>query len=228
MAQLTVANMRAVAQELVLDTSSANPGLATADWLILLNDALFQYAAMFPNLLPLSGLLATASLTQHSATATLTLSGLTAPYRNITDAVVRGSAVPMERAEVLDLFRMFAADATEGTPSRWAIFSSAPGQSTAMVYTARFWRIADAAYSIDFYGTVQPVALTGDSDTTLFQDAEARTIARIAALEGARLLGRSPDFINSLASRLPDAVKAKLYALEVDTRPREVEGKAIV
>lgn len=228
MAQPTVANMKAIAQTLVLDTGTTNPGLSATDWLVLLNDALFMYAEMFPHVLPMSGLVGTLSLTSGQSGGTLTLNALTASDRDITSAFVRGAS-GCERAELTDLLRLIATDTTIGVPSRWALFSSGPGlAATSWVYTLKTWPLADAAYSIDFYGSMHPVTLTGDSDYTPFQEPEARTIARIAAVEAARLLGRPGDFIAGVAGPLPDQIRAKLGLALIDSRPREYEGKSSV
>lgn len=220
--------MRAVAQELVLDTSSTNPGLSTAEWLILLNDAMFAYASQFPNLLPVTGLLGTAAITSGNSSTTLTLNALTASARNITNAFVRGVG-PCERVELMDILRLIAQDTTQGAPTQYAIMSSTPGvTTTALVYTVKLWRIADASYNVDFYGTVNPITLTGDTDTTVFQEGEAREIARMAAVDASRLLGRPDSFTAQLIQSASERVKEKFYSQSIDTRPRSTSGKTSV
>jgi hypothetical protein len=228
MAQQTVANMRGFAQELVLDTSATNPGISTAIWLDLLNDAMFAYAENFADVTPLMGLLASSANFVSTATSTtVTFSGLTVAPRNITNAFLRktGGTVlvnEMERVNFTDLLRELVnvASLSPAPPTRYAIVSSAPGvAATALVYTVRLWPISDNNYNIDFYGTVQPAALTGDSDTTVFQDVETRTITRMAAVEAARMLGRPGDFIGALAAPLSDRIKAHMGVMARDVRP---------
>lgn len=231
MAQPTVAQMRTVGQTLVMDTSTTNPGLSSTDWLVLLNDALFAYAAAFPNLLELTGLLGTATTSSGTQLSTLTLNATTTSVRSITNAFIR-STQDLQRAEFMDLLRRATKEPTQSIPTHYAIVSavsSAPGvASTSHVYSVRWWPIPDATYSVDFYGNVQPVTLTGDSDYTPFQEAEARTIARMAAVEAARLLGRSQAFVQGVAAPLPDEIKAAMGLQQIETRPKPVPGKPSV
>ena len=220
--------MRAVGQELVIDTNASNPGLAAADWLILLNDAMHSYAEMFPDNIALSGVLVSHSIALNDKSVPMSFVPGTPIMRSITGVFLRGVGA-MQSSPVLDILRKQALQPTVGTPTEYGFISSAPGTAaTALAYTMYIWPIADASYTADVYGTVQPPSLTGDSDTSVFQDTDCRVIARMAAVEACRLLGRTPAFTQTVASPLPDRVRAHMGVAAREVVPRAYAGKPVV
>jgi hypothetical protein len=221
-ASLTVANMRALGQSLVRDTTA----LATSDWLLYLNDAMHAYAALFPDDPALSGALASLSLVLNDSTKDLSVD----LRRSVTFAKLTGYGTNLEMIDVGDVLRhRSAAGVTTGAPVEFGLRAKSVG-ATDRQLTIEFFPTADASYTLDVYGTVEPTALTGDSDLTPFGHNESRVIARMACIDAARALGRhhEPGFIESLAAALPDRVKEHYGVIERATRPRSISGKAVV
>lgn len=227
MAQLTLGQMRALTQRLVADTNPAASGLSISDYTAILNDSMMAYADMFPDSLALSGIIASVAFAANLKSATLALGTTPPTSRNVTGCFLRTTG-PLSRAgSPLDILRLQVSDATTATPQQYSLESLLPGQPTGNNYIMRLHPVPDAAYTVDVYGTTQPTPMLVDSDYTVFQDAECRIIARMAAVDAARLLGRGQDFVQQVASVLPDRVRAHMGVMVRDAGPRYAEGKSV-
>ena len=226
MAQPTLATIRGWVQGLVVDTGSY---LGNTYYTDFINHAICQYAEIYPDTIALNGLIVgSTSISVGNKSVTVAFSSPPPILRNITGAFLTGKGA-LERAEVLDILRKQVSETTQGQPTQYAIYGNSPGTgSGSLTYKVLLWPIADASYTLDLYGSCQPPMLSGDSDYTNFMDAECHVIARMAALDAARALGRDPDFAQGIAAGLPDAVKAHLGVQVRDTQPRQYAGKSVV
>lgn len=233
MAQMTLAQIRSLAQLHVQDTNSSALGLSNANYLDLINEALYAYAAMFPDDLSLSGRVLSASVLSGQTEKQVYLNGVVGNVRNITTAMLStGTNRLLEIVTVPEILRAIDADSTTtGQPVKVAFASeeyiSGANTNTELAVTMFMWPKTNNTYTIYLYGTVQPTALSADSDKPPYGDHECRVIARMAAIEAARLLGRNQAFIQGLAAPLPDRVKEHYGTVSRGTLPRTFEGKPV-
>ena len=228
---LTNANMRSLVQKLVRDSSTTSPGLASADYTDLLNDAMFAYVGLYPDDPGISGYIGSALASLGVAyTASITPFVATAVVRNVT-AVTTSSLKPISLKPIGDILRQQSADATTGVPTECAFFTNgAPNPVVAGTSFDRvlfLWRIPSANDTLSVFGQVEPTPLSADGDYTPFGQAACREIARMAAIDAARMLGRPAEFVAALGQSLPDRLAEHKSVIKRALSPRYYEGKAV-
>lgn len=221
MASMTNAQMRALAQVLVRDTSTVTPALQSSEWTQLLNDAMFVFAEVFPE-----ECVAAQNVVTSSGTYSLSLPA--SPLRSIEyiERATGSAFVPMEKVARTDIVRRISdesASPVTGIPKRFAAWrNNADATWSLLVHPT-----PDDIYTLAVYGLRQPTALSADSDTTPYQDGSCRTIARLAAVEAARVIGRPQAFVDGLAQRLPQQIQAHYADIVRLESPRAYKGKAV-
>lgn len=219
MASMTNAEMRALGQLNVRNTSTTAPGLTTAQWTMLLNEAMFEYAAIYPEECYTSE---NAATTLNSNSVSLTTSKL----KTIDTGVEAGFPPlfdPLEKVTIQEINKFLIDDSSARSPQKFAAWRNNDDDT----WSIRIWPKADGAYNIQWFGMREPTALSADADLTPFQESSCRAIVAMASVKAARLLGRSDAYVQQLASLVPDKVKEHQAVVERKHGPRYYEGKDV-
>lgn len=224
---LTRSEARALGRLRVRDTSTVNPGISDANWNLLIEQARQFYAALHPEQFTRN--LGTFPCTQSAISFQATISAGNVEWRAITSAFLQDDSgtptlyTPLRFSESLeDILKLQADDNTEATPDRLLILRSNGSDTVLDIY---LYPIPDLTYDIQLWGYFEPALLTGDSDPLLFGFHGSRTVAMIAALTAARILGRPEDFVRGIAEELPDRVATRAIEDARYTRPLSHPGK---
>lgn len=144
------------------------------------------------------------------ATSTVTtIAEILACYQTAWDSTAV-FGVPMEKIELHEMIALQMEDQTQSaTPTKWAV--DRPYTTTgASVNRIALWihpissGLAGVAVAVR-----RAVPTMSGADVPNFTPEELDYICRIAAWDGARLVGRSPDFRDSIIATLPE--KAQVY-----------------
>ncbi|HJW74957.1 MAG TPA: hypothetical protein VJ787_04715 [Thermoleophilia bacterium] len=207
MAILTLAQMETHARLLAQDSSASNPGLTQAQYFSLINEAAQYWTSeVSPRVKILS---ATAS---GATFATVNVKDLTdngiADVLYALQATAAGNVTgtSVERVRISRMLELQEDATSSATITQWAMTRTAVGVATGgnqgritiYIYPKAtgtlYLALAVRPWHTDMAGT----------DVPDVSDEESRIIARMAATEAARLLGRDEAFINRIAALLPD------------------------
>lgn len=207
---MTRAEVRMFVRQLVRDNPSvtANQGLSDTTINALIDESRSLYAAIYPD--QFTGLLTFASapsVTPSDGRLTITPNVV---VRNITGMSfnVGSDFLPAKAAESLtSMLESQGNDTTIGRPTKFYAMRALNSDTNWIIY---MHPIPDVAYNPRFYGIVEPTELSGDSSLVLFNFSGSRTIGRMAAVKACPLLGRSAEYAGTIASDLPDAIRARM------------------
>jgi hypothetical protein len=73
-----------------------------------------------------------------------------------------------------------------------------------------------------------PIALSGSSNVLDVSDEEARIIARLVAIEIARLIGKDPGFIEGIARMMPDKGQVILRKWKSLKQPKDRPAEDVI
>lgn len=199
---LTRANLRDHVRLHVRDTSTTSPGLSDAQVNSLLNEALFSYASLADgDEVLFNSVLATLSAGSNGATLFFSVTPLS------LEALYLVGVGKLTRKPLLSILQHQEENPNEtGIPQFFAIDSAGTRDSWAVYLNCK----ADQGYSLSAWYRKEPTAYAGESTTTPFGDHAAYVISRMAMVEAARLLGRPQEFINNIASSLPDRIRSAM------------------
>jgi hypothetical protein len=140
---------------------------------------------------------------------------------------------PMERVEMDEMLRLHAADTSDSdTPTKWAIQRvHRPSTDTAgdvgnfnLFIHPRSNGSAFVALALREW----PIALSGSSNVLDVSDEEARIIARLVAIEIARLIGKDPGFIEGIARMMPDKGQVILRKWKSLKQPKDRPAEDVI
>lgn len=199
MPTLTRTNLRDLVRLKVRDTSVSSPGLLDAQVNILLDEALFEYAAQMDGD---EVLFSSESDSLSAGSNSVTVGFAKTPTK--IEAVYLSGVSKLRRATVHEMFQKQAEDPNEvGEPEAFA-FEFGEDRTDATCY---FNCKADIPYTVVTWYRKEPAAFTGDSATCPLGDTAAYVIANMTAVKAALLLGRPGEFVSALASTLPDTMR---------------------
>lgn len=200
---------RTYARTLVRDTSTANPGLSDATYNLLIAEARSEYAAMYPEQFTgdLSfGAAPTTTATQFRKTFTPT--DIVRNVLNIRANLSGTIYTPLEQTgSVQEILGLIASNGTNAPPTKYFCVRTLNSDTQWDVY---FYPVPDNAYNLIFTANVEPSELSSDANPVLFNYSGSRTIARMAAIKAAIILGRSADYIQNLMATLPDQIRNRM------------------
>lgn len=221
MASLTQTTAVALARLIAQDTHATDPGLSTAKVESLLEEARQWYASTFQD--DTFALAYTDSETGITGSLTIdTMRGgapaecTKATYRSL-DTLMLVSGTGLTKASILD--RVDWSLLTQriqkaGAPSGTSIATSwACRRLTDTTWNVIVFPNNDTARKVRIYGHYEVPAM-GAGAAVLFGNHGSRVIARLAAIEVARLNGQPDDFIASIASQLPERVLTRRKDLQ--------------
>jgi hypothetical protein len=228
---LTNAQMRSLAQKLVRDTAAISPGLASADWTDLLNVAMYDYCEIYPDDPGIAGFIGTAAVQANASVSDpIVMATATSVIKSVTFVSASGGR-PIPLKPVGDIFRQVQADPSFGTIQECAFYTNGvPNPVVAGTSIDRVivvWKQPSILTSLSISGTCEPTPLSADGDYTPFMQSSCRVIARMAAYDAARMLGRPSDFTQMLGATLPDKIAAHKGVIKRALAPRYFEGKAV-
>lgn len=204
-ASLTLATARDLARLIAQDTATTDPGVSDAKVNALIEEARQWYASTFPE--------DTLALAYNEASAGVTASlNITTTYtfRSLDTCFCTDTGTLYDKVDYYLLSQKAQKD-TLASLAATDIASWGCKRDDAIDnrWNLVFYPEAAVARKIRIYGHYEVVPLTGDSDVLLFGHHGSRVIARLAAIEVARLCGRPTDFIASIAANLPDRVMTR-------------------
>lgn len=199
-ASLTLATARDLARLIAQDTATTAPGVSDTKANSLIEEARQWYASTFPD--------DTIALAYNESSAGVTTSlslTTTNTFRSLDTCFSTDSGLLYDKVDWHLLTQKSQYDTLNSvapsTITSWGCIRT--GDNT---WSVIFYPSGASATHIRIYGHYEVPVLTGDSDLVLFGNHGSRVIARLAAIEMARLCGRPPEFIASIAANLPDRV----------------------
>jgi len=204
-ASLTLANARDLARLIAQDTATTAPGVSDAKVNSLIEEARQWYASTFPE-----DMLAVAYNETSSAVTTSLALTTTNTFRSLDTCFCTDTGTLYDKVDYYLLVQKSQKDTQASVPaSDIASWGCVRDPVTDNKWNLIFYPTAAVARKIRIYGHYEVVPLTGDSDVLLFGHHGSRVIARLAAIEVARLCGRPTDFLASIAANLPDRVMTR-------------------
>jgi len=204
-ASLTLANARDLARLIAQDTATTAPGVSDAKVNSLIEEARQWYASTFPE-----DMLALAYNESSSAVTTSLALTTTNTFRSLDTCFCTDTGTLYDKVDYYLLVQKSQKDTQASVPaSDIASWGCVRDPVTDNKWNLIFYPTAAVARKIRIYGHYEVVPLTGDSDVLLFGHHGSRVIARLAAIEVARLCGRPTDFLASIAANLPDRVMTR-------------------
>ena len=201
-ASLTLANARDLARLIAQDTATTDPGVSDTKANALIEEARQWYASTFPE--------DTIALAYNESSAAVTASLAFTPgyaMRSLDTCFSTDTGVMYDKVDYYLLSQKSQKDTQESVAASditsWGCIRDTTVDNK---WNLIFYPTAAVARKIRIYGHYEVTALTGDSDVLLFGHHGSRVIARLAALEMARLCGRPTDFLASIAANLPERV----------------------
>ena len=204
-ASLTLANARDLARLIAQDTATTAPGVSDAKVNSLIEEARQWYASTFPE-----DMLALAYNESSSAVTTSLALTTTNTFRSLDTCFCTDTGTLYDKVDYYLLVQKSQKDTQASVPaSDIASWGCVRDPVIDNKWNLIFYPTAAVARKIRIYGHYEVVPLTGDSDVLLFGHHGSRVIARLAAIEVARLCGRPTDFLASIAANLPDRVMTR-------------------
>ena len=208
MAVLTYDEQESFGRLLALDTdTTSGGGLTTDEWQLLINDWYLRYKAEYDHSVSTD----TVNYAYGSYTSTVTL---TSAYRSIVSVKLSGTGSVLQRRDAAELYQQIYNNHELGTPVYYGFFSTAgvgTGRKyfTLMLHPTPSQALYPSGANIDIYYESYPVTV-GPGDTMDVGDGPSRWIARMAAADAARILGRDPSVVAQILAPIPGDVKAKM------------------
>ena len=201
-ASLTLANARDLARLIAQDTATTAPGVSDTKANSFIEEARQWYASMFPD--DTLGL----AYNESSAGVTTSLALTTSStFRSLDTCFCTDTGTLYDKVDYYLLAQKSQKDTQTSVPaSDIASWGCVRDPVVDNKWNLIFYPTAAVARKIRIYGHYEVAVLTGDSDVLLFGHHGSRVIARLAAVEIARLCGRPTDFIASIAANLPERV----------------------
>jgi hypothetical protein len=224
----TLGEIRTEARLLAQDSDTINPGLVDVEWTNLINQAQQDFAALTPEYEVEMVLKLDFAVTDKRQT--LTSANPLIRYLSRCERTSDGGSlpgVPMERLKLWELRDLQEnTGGTSATPGFWAGHNPGIDDQTWHVY---IHPLPAAAIPLDLhiFCAVYPTDLALTSDRVIFGPQAGHTIANLAAIGGAGLLGRSPEFIQRLNARLPVQYQGHELKKRGDRMPRPREQESI-
>lgn len=219
----TLLSCRTLARLYAVDTDTTDPALSNSEWNSLINTAYLDYARMYPEQFSTSATspMAAVTLTQGEYVYDVTTA---AGVIEFTGAVNMSSATdavgPLDRSDFTELYWLsFKEGAASGTyPSRWGVRRINDTLHQFVVYPAPGAPATNKQVYV--FGYKEPAQLSSDSSTFAgIADSEVKWIARLAAIRGAGVIGRSQEFVDRLWSDLPEKMRLSWRKHESFKRP---------
>lgn len=197
---LTLATARDLARLIAQDTATTDPGVSDTKANSLIEEARQWYASTFPD--------DTIALAYNEASAGVTTSlslTTTNTFRSLDTCFSTDTGLLYDKVDWHLLTQKSQYDTQNSvapsTITSWGCIRT--GDNT---WNVIFYPSGASATKIRIYGHYEVPVLTADGDAVLFGNHGSRVIARLAALEMARICGRPADFLASIAANLPERV----------------------
>jgi hypothetical protein len=219
MANPTLATLKTACRTLVSDSDATNYGVSDAELTVLLNEAQQLYGAVYPE--DIGWTIDTATIGQSSKSLNITVD---ADCRAVIRAHRTAALGPMlERKSVQKIIEQQNNDPTEGTISEYAIERSPDSITTFIFYP---WPIPAPATTDIYIFSLKDIEDI-DANGSIWGTFAGYTIARIAAVSHAMILGRYERVAN-LEKQLPERVQLYMKIHRIAMRPAAESGEATV
>ena len=200
-ASLTLATARDLARLIAQDTATTDPGVSDTKANSLIEEARQWYASTFPD--------DTIALAYNEASAAVTsaISPLTTTntFRSLDTCFSTDTGQLYDKVDWHLLKQKAQYDSVNSVPAStitsWGCIRTGDNS-----WDVLFYPTGSSSTHVRIYGHYEVPVLTADADPVLFGNHGSRVIARLAALEMARICGRPADFIASIAANLPERV----------------------
>lgn len=197
---LTLATARDLARLIAQDTATTDPGVSDTKVNSLIEEARQWYASTFPD--------DTIALARNEASPGVTTSlslTTTNTFRSLDTCFSTDTGLLYDKVDWHLLTQKSQYD-TQNSVAPSTITSWGCIRTGDNAWSVIFYPSGAVATKIRIYGHYEVPVLAADIDPVLFGNHGSRVIARLAALEMARICGRQPEFLASIAANLPERV----------------------
>lgn len=216
-------SMLAYMNLLMQDTSSVSSALTASEKTDLLNSAIKVWSAEInPRILTQSGtgvgLDWTSAGTGRSQTTSTNIAEILQVFSTSSSNADIGTL--MERIELHEMLALQASDTSQSsTPTKWAL----QRVDTTIGAQVNTWKVfihplSDGTAFVALAIRLNPATMTG-SELPNLSDEEKDYVCRLAAWDGARLAGRSPEFRDAIIAPIPEKAKVFLRKYKGIIRP---------
>jgi hypothetical protein len=227
----TLLSARTFVRLLAADTDTVDPALSDAEWNMMINSAFLDYARQYPEQFTTSATSPMAAITLTTGTFVYNVT-TGAGVVEFTGAVITNTTFveqnSLDRSDFGELYRLAKQEVNaSGTyPRSWAVRRITDTQHQFVVYPSPAALVN--GHFVYVFGYKEPSQLSSDSATfAQIADSEVKWVARLAAIRGCGIIGRSAEYIERLWSDLPQKMQASMRKVESFKRPHP-KGSEVV